>query len=164
MPATLRVQLGSTEEGVFTSITGAITASHPYDTIIVEEGVYEEAMTVNKPNVLITAAPKAEVTVVSTGCALTLENSEGIVRGFKFIQRGAGYCVKTTKSHGQPRVESCEITRLSLRARKEREGGLCHSMHGPGTLQRGVTFGVPLVCLPGFLRLFVWGHSFDIRR
>ena len=109
MPATLRVQLGSTEEGVFTSITGAITASHPYDTIIVEEGVYEEAMTVNKPNVLITAAPKAEVTVVSTGCALTLENSEGIVRGFKFIQRGAGYCVKTTKSHGQPRVESCEI-------------------------------------------------------
>jgi parallel beta-helix repeat protein len=109
MRVTLHVQVGSTEEGVYQRISDALSISHPYDTIVVGAGVYDEALTVSKPNVTIVAAPGADVTVGSVSCALTLENSEGVVRGFKFVQRGAGYCVKTCKSHGQPRVENCEI-------------------------------------------------------
>jgi hypothetical protein len=98
----------ASEGGDFPTIQAAIDRALPGDRIHVQEGVYDEALLLDKPLELIGAgAGKVEVRA-SDEDVLQLQTSMGYITGFSFVQTGKkGFGVSV--GQGRPELHDCDI-------------------------------------------------------
>ncbi|MBC7260896.1 MAG: PKD domain-containing protein, partial [Chloroflexi bacterium] len=114
-PGVLRV---GTCSGCYSTIQGAIDAASPGDMIIVEAGIYEESVVVNKPLMLLGAQANVdprpskggrsgpESIVVSPSTGLSIKADNVVVNGFTFRSRinNSSYNIVEALGAGFPQI------------------------------------------------------------
>ncbi|MFE3188875.1 protein kinase [Nocardia sp. NPDC059240] len=95
--------------GPLPTISAAITAAAPGDTILISPGVYREALTLDKVLRLTTSGPRDAV-VISAGDrdTITCTVAGGTLESLTIVQDGQGACV-SVHDGGDPTVRDCVI-------------------------------------------------------
>lgn len=144
--------------GEFTTISEAIEKSKPGTRIIVQPGLYEESLVINKPLEIIGEGGPGEVVVQASGIDVILfRTTMGRVANLTLRQLGAGMWYAVDIPQGRLELEDCDITSQSSacvgihdgadpRLRRNRihdgnQSGVYVYKNGMGTLEDNDIFG-----------------------
>jgi F-box protein 11 len=98
----------------FASIGAAIRAARPGDRILIRPGLYEEALTLDKPLELIGQGSAEEIIIEASGQhTLCFQASEGRVANLTLRQMGEGVWYGVDIAGGRLLLENCAITSYS---------------------------------------------------
>ena len=99
--------------GDHTTIGAAIAAASPGDRIVVREGVYREALLLDKPLEIIGESGPGDVLVQASGASvLSFDCIRGVVRNLTLRQTGGKFWTVVIKS-GRLDLEDCDISNSS---------------------------------------------------
>lgn len=144
--------------GDFTTISEAIEKSDPGTKIIVQPGLYQEGLVINKPLEIVGEGDPGEVVVqVSDKHLILFQTTMGRVTNLTLRQAGGGEWYAVDIAQGRLELEDCDITSQSLacvaihngadpRLRRNRihdskQGGVYVYDSGLGTLEDNDIFG-----------------------
>ena len=144
--------------GDFTTISEAIEKSIPGTKIIVQPGLYQEGLVINKPLEIIGESEPGDVVVQATGKNVILfQTTMGRVTNLTLRQAGGGEWYAVDIAQGRLELEDCDITSQSLscvaihngadpRLRRNRihdgkQSGVHVYENGLGTLEDNDIFG-----------------------